>query len=182
MAAAGAVAVAVGMISFTLGRTLTVREPVAAPPELVTSTIALSAPPATSPPSTSPAGFDVRPCRCRVAPSPACTNPVALGVSRLVEIDTAGGPNFGYEHFKQYDFLRDKEVVLTFDDGPWPGNTPAVLKALTDNCTKATFFEIGEARDMAPRNRQAGSSGRDDDRQSHLVTQGLSKEPIRRRS
>ena len=55
-----------------------------------------------------------------------------------------GGPGFGFEHFKQYDFLRDKEVVLTFDDGPWPGNTPAVLKALTDNCTKATFFEIGE--------------------------------------
>ena len=25
------------------------------------------------------------------------------------------------------DFLRDGEVVLTFDDGPWSGNTPAVL-------------------------------------------------------
>jgi peptidoglycan/xylan/chitin deacetylase (PgdA/CDA1 family) len=48
------------------------------------------------------------------------------------------------EHFKQYDFLRDKEVVLTFDDGPWPQNTPAVLKALADHCLKATFFEIGE--------------------------------------
>jgi peptidoglycan/xylan/chitin deacetylase (PgdA/CDA1 family) len=35
----------------------------------------------------------------------------------------------GFEHFKAYDFLRDGEVVLTFDDGPWPGNTPAVLKA-----------------------------------------------------
>ena len=55
-----------------------------------------------------------------------------------------GGPGFGFEHFKQYDFLRDKEVVLTFDDGPWPGNTPAVLKALADECLKATFFEIGE--------------------------------------
>src|SRR5262249_54054313 len=36
------------------------------------------------------------------------------------------------------------EVVLTFDDGPWPGNTPAVLKTLADECLKATFFEIGE--------------------------------------
>ena len=54
------------------------------------------------------------------------------------------GPGFGFEHFKQYDFLRDKEVVLTFDDGPWPGNTPAVLKTLTDECLKATFFEIGK--------------------------------------
>ena len=75
---------------------------------------------------------------------PPCDNPAALGLSRIVEIDTMGGPGFGFEHFKQYDFLRDKEVVLTFDDGPWPGNTPAVLKALTDNCAKATFFEIGE--------------------------------------
>ena len=61
-----------------------------------------------------------------------------------MEIDTTGGPGFGFEHFKQYDFLRDKEVVLTFDDGPWPGNTPAVLKALADECTKAVFFPIGK--------------------------------------
>ena len=62
----------------------------------------------------------------------------------MVEIDTTGGPAFGTEHFKQYDFLRDHEVVLTFDDGPWPVNTPAVIKALQNNCAKATFFEIGE--------------------------------------
>ncbi len=75
---------------------------------------------------------------------PQCANPNALGISRVVQIDTTGGPAFGTEHFKQYDFLRDKEVVLTFDDGPWPENTPMVLKALGDNCAKATFFEIGE--------------------------------------
>jgi peptidoglycan/xylan/chitin deacetylase (PgdA/CDA1 family) len=73
-----------------------------------------------------------------------CDKPGGMGLSRIVEIDTTGGPGFGFEHFKQYDFLRDKEVVLTFDDGPWPENTPAVLKALADNCLKATFFEIGE--------------------------------------
>src|SRR5262249_10020838 len=38
-----------------------------------------------------------------------CDNPNALGVSRTVEIDTTGGPGFGFEHFKQHDFLRDKE-------------------------------------------------------------------------
>jgi peptidoglycan/xylan/chitin deacetylase (PgdA/CDA1 family) len=75
---------------------------------------------------------------------PACDKPGGMGLARIVEIDTTGGPGFGFQHFKQYDFLRDKEVVLTFDDGPWPGNTPAVLKALTDECLKATFFEIGE--------------------------------------
>jgi peptidoglycan-N-acetylglucosamine deacetylase len=74
----------------------------------------------------------------------ACANSDALGVARVVEIDTTGGPGFGFEHFKQFDFLADKEVVLTFDDGPWPGNTPAVLKALTDECTKAVFFPIGK--------------------------------------
>jgi peptidoglycan/xylan/chitin deacetylase (PgdA/CDA1 family) len=86
------------------------------------------------------------------APKPvaACNHPEALGLSRVVEIDTTGGPAFGTEHFKQYDFLRDKEVALTFDDGPWPGNTPKVLKALQDNCTKATFFEIGEHATWRP--------------------------------
>jgi peptidoglycan/xylan/chitin deacetylase (PgdA/CDA1 family) len=75
---------------------------------------------------------------------PPCDKPGGMGLARIVEIDTTGGPGFGFEHFKQYDFLRDKEVVLTFDDGPWPGNTPAVLKALADECLKATFFEIGK--------------------------------------
>src|SRR5262245_45801801 len=69
--------------------------------------------------------------------------PNALGVSRVVEINTSGGPAFGFEHFKEHDFLRDKEVVLTFDDGPWATNTPAVLSALAAQCAKATFFPIG---------------------------------------
>jgi peptidoglycan/xylan/chitin deacetylase (PgdA/CDA1 family) len=79
-----------------------------------------------------------------VIKGPPCTNPDALGVSRVVEIDTTGGPGFGFEHFKQYDFLRPGEVVLTFDDGPWLNNTERVLKALADECVKATFFPIGK--------------------------------------
>jgi peptidoglycan/xylan/chitin deacetylase (PgdA/CDA1 family) len=83
------------------------------------------------------------------APTPApakapCANPNALGIGRVVEIDTSGGPGFGFEHFKQLDFLRDKEVVLTFDDGPWPLNTPSVLKTLAEECTTAIFFPIGK--------------------------------------
>jgi len=72
----------------------------------------------------------------------ACGNPNALGISRVVEIDTTGGPGFGFEHFKAHDFLREGEVVLTFD-GPWPKSTPAVLAALAAHCTKAIFFPIG---------------------------------------
>ncbi|MEJ2375843.1 MAG: polysaccharide deacetylase family protein [Pseudolabrys sp.] len=73
-----------------------------------------------------------------------CDNPNALGVERVVAIDTTGGPGFGFQNFKAYDFLKDHEVVLTFDDGPWPRRTARVLKALKDQCTKAMFFPIGE--------------------------------------
>jgi peptidoglycan/xylan/chitin deacetylase (PgdA/CDA1 family) len=93
-------------------------------------------------------------------PKTACATPGALGVSRVVEIDTTGGPGFGFEHFKQFDFLADKEVVLTFDDGPWPANTPAVLKALADECTKAVFFPIGKHATYHPEIlRQVAAAG-----------------------
>ena len=88
-----------------------------------------------------------------------CENPNALGVARTVEIDTTGGPGFGFEHFRSHDFLRDKEVVLTFDDGPWP-TTPHVLKALADECVKATFFEIGKHATYYPEIvRQVAAAG-----------------------
>ena len=79
-----------------------------------------------------------------VAQAAKCTNPDALGIARTVEIDTTGGPGFGTEQYKAYDFLNLKEIVLTFDDGPWPTNTRAVLEALAHHCTKATFFPIGK--------------------------------------
>jgi peptidoglycan/xylan/chitin deacetylase (PgdA/CDA1 family) len=91
--------------------------------------------------------------------APPCDNPNALGVSRVVEIDTTGGPGFGWEHFKELDFLRDHEVVLTFDDGPWP-TTPAVLKALADQCVHATFFPIGKHATYYPEIlRQVAAAG-----------------------
>jgi peptidoglycan/xylan/chitin deacetylase (PgdA/CDA1 family) len=76
--------------------------------------------------------------------------PCDLGLSRIVQIDTTGGPEFGAQRPGGYDFLLVKEVVLTFDDGPWPGSTEAVLKALADECLKATFFEIGEHASWHP--------------------------------
>ena len=76
--------------------------------------------------------------------SAPCANPNALGLARTVEVDTTGGPGFGFEQYKQHDFLVLKEVVLTFDDGPWPVNTRAVLDALAQHCLKATFFPIGK--------------------------------------
>jgi peptidoglycan/xylan/chitin deacetylase (PgdA/CDA1 family) len=107
---------------------------VAAPAAAAPAAAAPAPAPAAAPATAQPA----QPARA------ACTNPNALGVGRTVEIDTTGGPGFGFEHFKQLDFLRDKEVVLTFDDGPWLVNTPAVLKALADECTTGIFFSIGK--------------------------------------
>lgn len=40
--------------------------------------------------------------------------------------------------------LAPGEVVITFDDGPRPGSTPAVLKALKAECVRATFYMVGE--------------------------------------
>jgi peptidoglycan/xylan/chitin deacetylase (PgdA/CDA1 family) len=107
--------------------------PQAAAPQAAPAPAPAAAAPATSP-SSSPAPLS----------KAACTNPDALGIARTVEIDTTGGPGFGFEHFKQLDFLRDHEVVLTFDDGPWLVNTPSVLKSLAAECTTGIFFSIGK--------------------------------------
>ena len=75
----------------------------------------------------------------------ACSNPDALGVSRVVEIDTSRGRLYGsITTFPSYEVLRDKEVILTFDDGPYPGLTQEVLNALDQECTLATFFVVGQ--------------------------------------
>ena len=74
----------------------------------------------------------------------ACaTHKDVLGLSRIVEVDATGGPLFGRVAHGGYDFLKDGEIVLTFDDGPLRAYTRAVLKALDEHCTKATFFMVG---------------------------------------
>jgi peptidoglycan/xylan/chitin deacetylase (PgdA/CDA1 family) len=91
---------------------------------------------------------ETKPAETKAAPAPvqttACANPNALGVSRTLQIDTTGGPGLGLSQYRDYDFLQPGEVVLTFDDGPWPVTTPAVLAALDTQCTKATFFPVGK--------------------------------------
>jgi peptidoglycan/xylan/chitin deacetylase (PgdA/CDA1 family) len=114
--------------------------PAAAPPP--PAIVAPAAPPVAAPPA-AVAQPAAAPPAAAVKPM-ACANPNGMGIARTVEIDTTGGPGFGFQHFKTYDFLRDHEVVLTFDDGPWGPHTPLVLKALADQCLKATFFPIGK--------------------------------------
>jgi len=96
-----------------------------------------------------------------------CAHPqTALGVERIVEIDASTGALFGRLTTQTHEptFLKDKEVVLSFDDGPSPWVTPKILDALERHCTKATFFSVGKmavaypdvARDILVRGHTLG--------------------------
>ena len=79
-----------------------------------------------------------------------CSRKDALGTSRVLAVDAATYPRVGLKSFPQTLPLDDHEVVLTFDDGPWPGTTPKVLAALAHECVRATFFLIGKPASEHP--------------------------------
>jgi peptidoglycan/xylan/chitin deacetylase (PgdA/CDA1 family) len=79
-----------------------------------------------------------------------CSRKGALGTSRVLAVDAATYPRVGLKSFPQTLPLDDHEVVLTFDDGPWPGTTPKVLAALAHECVRATFFLIGKRASARP--------------------------------
>ncbi len=87
---------------------------------------------------------------CPAMATAACCpgNPDALGTARTIEVDAKSTPRVGRKQFPSTLPLRAKELVLTFDDGPWPGTTPKVLDALEKN-GGATFFLLG--RNVAAR-------------------------------
>jgi len=74
---------------------------------------------------------------------PCPGNPDALGTARVLAVDAKTTPRVGRKQFPTTLPLADKELVLTFDDGPWPGTTPKVLDALKHECVQATFFLLG---------------------------------------
>ncbi len=77
-----------------------------------------------------------------LTPSASCApGAEVIGVSRVIEIDAANGPRYGRP--LPDTLLQDKEVVLTFDDGPIRRYTQPILEALDEECTKATFFVVG---------------------------------------
>src|ERR1700742_3288177 len=79
-----------------------------------------------------------------------CPREGALGTSRVMRVDPAIWPRVGTRNFPQTLPLNDHEVVLTFDDGPWPATTPWVLRALAAQCVHATFFLIGKPASESP--------------------------------
>jgi peptidoglycan/xylan/chitin deacetylase (PgdA/CDA1 family) len=79
-----------------------------------------------------------------------CPRKDVLGTSRVLEVDAATAPRVGLKQYPQTLPLGDHEVVLTFDDGPWPPTTPLVLAALARECARATFFLIGKPASEHP--------------------------------
>jgi peptidoglycan-N-acetylglucosamine deacetylase len=83
-----------------------------------------------------------------ITPGPAAAaecpgNPNALGTSRTIVVDPTEHTRVGSFQYRESLPLNDKEVVLTFDDGPLPPYTTRILDVLAKECVKATFFMVG---------------------------------------
>jgi peptidoglycan/xylan/chitin deacetylase (PgdA/CDA1 family) len=87
-------------------------------------------------------------------------NPDALGTSRTLVVDPAEHPKLGAMQYHESLPLEDHEIVITFDDGPLPPRSTAVLDTLDRECVKATFFLVGKMAhafpDTVKRIRDAG--------------------------
>jgi peptidoglycan/xylan/chitin deacetylase (PgdA/CDA1 family) len=70
--------------------------------------------------------------------------PDAIGTSRVLAIDPAQYPRIGSMQYPDSLPLNDKEVVLTFDDGPILPYSNQILDILASQCVKATYFLVGE--------------------------------------
>src|SRR5262249_24444786 len=71
-------------------------------------------------------------------------HPDALGTSRVLAIDPAQYRRIGHMQYSASLPLADKEVVLTFDDGPILPYSNQILDILASQCVKATYFLVGE--------------------------------------
>ena len=98
----------------------------------------------------------VIPVTAVAAPCPG--NPEALGTERVIEVDSRSTPRVDRKQFPSTLPLGPKELVLTFDDGPWPGTTPKVLDALKSECVRATFFLLGRNSAAFPQLARRGLS------------------------
>jgi peptidoglycan/xylan/chitin deacetylase (PgdA/CDA1 family) len=70
-------------------------------------------------------------------------NANALGTSRVIAIDPTEHARLGTMQYAETLPLADKEVVLTFDDGPLPPYSTRILDILASECVKATYFIVG---------------------------------------
>ena len=114
--------------------------------------------------------------------SQACPgNPSAIGTSRVLPIDLSEYQRLGRMQYPDSLPLNDKEVVITFDDGPLPPYTDQVLDILASQCVKATFFMVGEmARSFPATARRVYQQGHTIGTHSDHHPIGFGKLPIDR--
>lgn len=84
------------------------------------------------------------------AAEPCPGNPDALGTSRVLSINPTDFRRIGTMQYSKTLPLKDHEVVITFDDGPIPPYTNAILDTLASQCVKATYFLVGEMAQAYP--------------------------------
>jgi len=92
--------------------------------------------------------------RVRVLPGRRPGNPrFTLRTWRLREVRVVGrfsGALVSVRYVPIGRAARPPRVALTFDDGPWPGTTRAVLGVLRRMHVRATFFVVGSRVERAP--------------------------------
>ena len=79
-----------------------------------------------------------------------CANPNALGTSRTLVIDNTSHMRLGAQQYNETLPLGDREVVITFDDGPLGPYTTRILDLLAAECVKATYFLVGTMAQANP--------------------------------
>src|SRR5215213_4802633 len=77
-------------------------------------------------------------------------HPDAIGTSRTIVVDPRAHPIIGTMQYNKTLPLADREVVLTFDDGPLPKYSNQILAILAAHCARATFFLVGSQAKANP--------------------------------
>ncbi|KRQ92397.1 hypothetical protein CQ10_08385 [Bradyrhizobium valentinum] len=87
----------------------------------------------------------------QAAPAADCPgHPDAIGTSRTIVVDPRAYPVIGTMQYGKTLPLQEREVVLTFDDGPLPKYSNQILDILAAHCAKATFFLVGSQANANP--------------------------------
>jgi peptidoglycan-N-acetylglucosamine deacetylase len=97
-------------------------------------------------------------CQALAQEADCAYDPKHTRIARFVAADSTGGPIYGQALNDSSNKaqsrtlnLRDREVVLTFDDGPLGANTQLVLDTLQKHCVKAIFFSVGRMAQQNPK-------------------------------
>lgn len=77
-------------------------------------------------------------------------NPNAIGTSRVLPVNPVKLRRIGKLQYSETLPLADREIVLSFDDGPVIPSTERVLDVLASECVKATFFLLGQNAKDSP--------------------------------